>query len=515
MEASPEPHESERHERAPSRDLWLAGLLASAVSLSALWAVSSLVDGIPFPPVVLADAIVRATPGGLATFFIELLGHWALRLLSAGVVVGAIALGGLTLVRARRADLAAALLGVIAVAASYVAPSTDRAAVPTLLAVSASAVLYWWMARVTLRATIDAGPGADEGRRRILRIGMGSAVGLAVGGAALGWVARKFGGPNTDVPLLALDEPATIPDRAEEFPDIAGLSSEITSADDHYVVDINLFKPSVETKGWTLEVKGLVDRPATYDFESLQRSFERVEQYSVLCCISNEVGGPLIGHSAWGGVRLADVLDASGVSNGAVDVVFRAADGYSDSIPIEVAMRDDVLVAVSQNGEPLTQDHGFPCRIRVPAIYGMKNVKWLESIEVVPRDYLGYWMQRGWSDEAIVKTQSRIDVAGSDRSARRGEATWIAGIAWAGIRGISKVEVSTDEGDTWGEAMLREPIAPASWTLWAYRWTPARSGDTTVVVRATDGEGNLQERTPTDPHPAGASGWHSVTVRIT
>ncbi|MGH2747829.1 MAG: molybdopterin-dependent oxidoreductase [Actinomycetota bacterium] len=509
------PASAEPAERSSGRDLWLAGLLASAVSLSALWTVSALVDGIPFPPIVLADAIVRATPGGPATFFIELLGHWALRLLSAGVVVGAIALGGLTLVRARRAGPAAALLGVIAVAASYAAPSTDRAALPTLLAVSASAALFWWTSRATLRAMAEAGPGADEGRRRMLRIGMGSAVGLAVGGAALGWVARKLGGPNTDVPLLALDEPATIPARDEDFPDIDGLSPEITSADDHYVVDINLFKPSVEAEGWTLEVKGLVDRRATYDFESLQRSFELVEQYSVLCCISNEVGGPLIGHSAWGGVRLADVLDAAGVSENAFDVVFRAADGYSDSIPIEVATRDDVLVAISQNGEPLTQDHGFPCRIRVPAIYGMKNVKWLESIEVVPRDYLGYWMRRGWSDEAIVKTQSRIDVAGRDRSARRGEPTWIAGIAWAGTRGISKVEVSTDGGDTWDDAMLREPIAPASWTLWAHRWTPDRTGDAVIVVRATDGEGTLQTARPADPHPAGATGYHSVTVRIT
>jgi DMSO/TMAO reductase YedYZ molybdopterin-dependent catalytic subunit len=172
------------------------------------------------------------------------------------------------------------------------------------------------------------------------------------------------------------------------------------------------------------------------------------------------------------------------------------------------------LLAVSQNGQPLRQEHGFPCRVRVPMIYGMKNVKWLREIEVVSKDYQGYWMERGWSDEAVIHTGSRIDVAGDDRDASMGNETWIAGVAWAGGRGIDKVEVSTDGGESWDEAMLKEPISRYSWTLWAYRWTPERSGTAKVICRATDGEGELQTEQRAAPHPAGSTGWHSVEVAV-
>jgi DMSO/TMAO reductase YedYZ molybdopterin-dependent catalytic subunit len=207
------------------------------------------------------------------------------------------------------------------------------------------------------------------------------------------------------------------------------------------------------------------------------------------------------------------VLQAARIREGASDVVLRAADGYSDSIPVERAQDPSVLLAVSQNGRPLGQEHGFPCRVRIPAIYGMKNVKWLETIEVVTDDYKGYWQDRGWSDAATVRTQSRVDVVGDDFTAMAGDDTWIAGIAWAGERGISKVELSTDGGSSWNEALLKEPIAPSSWTMWAYRWKPA-AGTAEIVCRASDGEGTTQTDEIADPHPAGATGYHRVSVSI-
>ncbi|MEO8323840.1 MAG: molybdopterin-dependent oxidoreductase, partial [Actinomycetota bacterium] len=237
--------------------------------------------------------------------------------------------------------------------------------------------------------------------------------------------------------------------------------------------------------------------------------------YVALSCVSNEVGGDLVGNSAWGGVRLKDVLEAAGVRSGAMDVVFRAADGYSDSIPLELALDPSVLLAVSQNGEPLQQGHGFPCRVRIPAIYGMKNVKWLEEIEVVPTDFLGYWQKRGWSDVATVKTQARIDVAGDDGAASAGEETWVAGVAWAGDRKISKVEVSTDGGRAWAEAQLKQPLSDYSWRQWAFRWIPEASGTVEVMCRATDGTGETQTPDPVPPHPDGASGYHAVKVSVT
>jgi DMSO/TMAO reductase YedYZ molybdopterin-dependent catalytic subunit len=179
-----------------------------------------------------------------------------------------------------------------------------------------------------------------------------------------------------------------------------------------------------------------------------------------------------------------------------------------------MAMDPSVLLAVSQNGRPLAREHGFPCRVRIPRLYGMENVKWLESIEVVRSDYAGYWQERGWNDTAEVRTQSRIDVAGEDGEARVGTDTWIAGVAWAGARGISKVEVSTDNGDSWSEARLKEPLADNAWRLWAYRWTPQGRGEATVMCRATDGQGDVQPAELAPPHPAGATGWHTRGVEV-
>jgi DMSO/TMAO reductase YedYZ molybdopterin-dependent catalytic subunit len=338
-------------------------------------------------------------------------------------------------------------------------------------------------------------------------------VGIAFAGAGLGWLARRLGGPDTNVTLVAPVDPAAIPTRAS-FPEISGLSPEVTRAEDHYVVDINLVQPSVEADGWSLGVGGLVDKPLTLTFPELQQSFPVVEEYAVLTCISNEIGGDLIGNSRWGGVRLRDVLEEAGVGSGAVDVVFYAADHYSDSIPLDVAMDPSVLLAVSQNGKPLLQQHGFPCRVRVPMIYGMKNVKWLERIEVVNKDYRGYWMQRGWSDVATVRTESRIDVPGGNDAVRSGEEAWVAGVAWSGGRGISKVEVSTDGGDTWSDAMLKDPISRYAWTQWAMKWVPTKPGSYTLACRATDGTGQVQTAETAPPHPSGATGYHFKDVSV-
>ena len=502
--------------RPPRHELRLAGLLATGLCLTALWVISMLTSSVPFAPTALAEALIRITPGGVSTFFIESLGHWAVRLLGLGAVVGALIVGGELLAATVRSDerprpvVAGVLLAALAAIAIVLGPMDTESPVAMAIVLTSAALVYAWIATRLCRV-LSAEGGVDESRRRALRLGLGGAIGIATFGGALGWFAKRFGGPDTNVALVTPAQPATLPARPD-FPDIPGLTPEITSAADHYVVDINLVPPSVEADGWDLTVHGLVDRELTLDFGSLQRRFEVVEEHSVLTCISNEVGGSLVGHSVWGGVRLADVLAAATPSTAAVDVIFRADDGYSDSIPIEIARDPSTLIAVSQNGAPLTQEHGFPCRMRVPMIYGMKNVKWLREIEVVDFDYHGYWMERGWSDIATVRTQSRIDVAGDDRRAEVGRPTWIGGVAWSGGRGISKVEVSTDDGTTWDEAMLRPPASRFSWTLWAYEWTPEAPGSVTVVCRATDGMGDVQTSEPAPPHPSGATGLHRLPV---
>jgi DMSO/TMAO reductase YedYZ molybdopterin-dependent catalytic subunit len=496
-----------------------AGFAGTGVALAVLWIASGISDSVAFPPTALAGRIIRSTPGDIATFFIEALGHWALRLLAIGAFIAALILGSFILewtARGRRArpDIAAYILVVVAGLSSLVQPGDTMDLLPMAIALPLAGAAYVGVVRLITNVGEPEPAEVDLGRRQALRMGFGGAVALALSGGVVGWLVRKARGPDRNVDLVAAASPAPTP-VAGDFPKIEGLSPEVTSAARHYVVDIDLVKPSVEAPGWTLPVTGEVDNPLKLTFASLQESFEVVEDYSVLTCISNEVGGPLIGHSKWGGVRLADVLNEAGVRDGVVDLIFRAADGYSDSIPLEIAMDPRVLLAVSQNGEPLTQEHGFPCRVRVPPIYGMKNVKWLTSIEAVDSDYKGYWMQRGWSDKAIIKTESRIDVAGREGSAVAGEATWIAGVAWAGVRGVEKVEVTTDGGKTWSEAELKDPISEVSWRLWAYRWTPDSAGRVTIGCRATDGDGVTQTKEVANPHPSGASGYHFVDVEVT
>ncbi|MFP5297883.1 MAG: molybdopterin-dependent oxidoreductase [Actinomycetota bacterium] len=502
------------------RSLRLAGLLGTAIALSLLWVAAAFMPrDVPFAPSSLADAIIRATPGAISTFFIDLLQGGAIKLLAVGVMIATLALGSFGLAWTARGGrprpwatgVALALLAALAI---VVGPGNDEDPLRMVVVLGAAGAAYALTAGWISGRTRGSDPESfDIERRNALRLGIGSAVAIAAGGGALGWFAKRFSGPDTDVALAAPAVEASIGPR-DAFPDIPGLTPEVTTAGDHYVVDINFVQPSVSVDGWSLKVTGLVESPLEVDFFELQRRFPIVEEYSVLSCISNEVGGDLVGHSLWGGIRLADLLQAAGVRDGAVDVVLHADDGYTDSIPLATAMHPSVLVAISQNREPLTQEHGFPCRLRVPMIYGMKNVKWLREIEVVDHDYRGYWMQRGWSDEAIVRTQSRIDVAGDERRAKVGVPTWIAGVAWAGGRGIAKVEVSLDGGRTWAEAMLKDPIGPHSWRQWAFRWEPDRRGTFDVACRATDGEGAVQTSEEAPPHPAGATGWHHVSVKV-
>ncbi|MBA2427005.1 MAG: molybdopterin-dependent oxidoreductase [Actinobacteria bacterium] len=525
---------------APARDVRKVGFAAGSVALAFLWVISGLGEGVPFPPTALAEAIIRATPGDIATFFIELLKGWARRGLAVSATVASLVLAAQMLAwTMQRTRIRPAAAGAVLAAAAFVAilpaPSISTNLLLAALALGAAALVYALTA-AAVAAGIGLGPGAlgsagpqtegradeaepagfDPSRRRVLKLGAGTATAIALGGGVVGYFLRKVGGPNRNVELIAPQNPATLPEG--EWPDIPGLSPEITSAADHYVVDINLVQPSLEAQEWRLGVGGEVAAPLELNFMELQERFEIVEEYSVLTCISNEVGGGLVGNSRWAGVRLADVLEAAearAAPSGPTDVIFTAADGYSDSITLEAALDPAVLLAVAQNGEPLMQEHGFPCRVRVPSTFGMKNVKWLTSIEVAHRDYKGYWMQRGWSDLALVKTGSRIDVAGgAERSAVPGEPTWIAGVAWAGNRGISRVEVSTDGGQTWARATLKEAINSQTWRLWAYRWTPEGSGSAVVLCRAVDGDGTLQERGLADPHPSGATGYHTVEVGV-
>lgn len=498
----------------PSRWLALAGAFAAGLALALDWAASRLASELPFGPSALADRVIRATPGDVATFFIETFEKDAQRLLVAGTVLGLLALGAL-LGRYSRGSLRATVVAGVVFGASLAVPSllAPAGASVSLVALAAlgsgavfAAALVWM--RETLELTLA--PETDMSRRRAFAAAGSAIAGFLLGGTLLG----RALGPRRDAASVTLADAARVTraPRRDPLPAVPGLSSEVTSVDDHYVVDIDVEDPVVDLASWTLEVDGLVSRPLQLDFDELQSAFSVVEEHSVLTCVSNQVGGPLVGNSLWRGVRMRDVLREAGVASDAVDVVLACADGYTTSVPVERALAPSTLLALGQNGTPLTVEHGFPCRLRVPSLYGMMNAKWLERIELVGSDFQGYWAERGWSDEGIVQTQSRIDTVAP--APRVGERSWVAGVAWAGDRGIRGVEVSLDDGQAWAPARVREALSPVAWTQWAFPFVPADPGTLAIACRATDGDGRVQDEATRPPHPSGATGYHRVSVSV-
>jgi DMSO/TMAO reductase YedYZ molybdopterin-dependent catalytic subunit len=299
---------------------------------------------------------------------------------------------------------------------------------------------------------------------------------------------------------------------------------EVTATDNFYRVDVNIFPPSVSTSSWTLPVSGLVSNPFTLDYNKLV-AMDSVEQHNTLECVSNEVGGDLISSAKWRGVKLKDVLAQAQVRPEATYVVFKAADGYDVGIPIAKAMLEGTLLAYQMNGVPLPAEHGFPVRAIVPGYYGMMNCKWVKSIELVSETYLGYWQVRGWANEASYQTGSAIVTPGTAQVADRfGIArtqdvpmglTPIAGVAFAGDRGIEKVEVSTDGGKTWMPASVKDPLSGYTWVLWTADWNPPSTGHYSLAVRATDKTGAVQTAAMNTPFPSGATGYQIVDVGVT
>jgi DMSO/TMAO reductase YedYZ molybdopterin-dependent catalytic subunit len=229
-------------------------------------------------------------------------------------------------------------------------------------------------------------------------------------------------------------------------------------------------------------------------------------------CISFTYGSDLISTTRWTGVRLRDVLQRAGIKDGVVDLVCRGAGGYSDSIPLAKALEPTTLLVYGMNGDALPQQHGFPCRLYVANLYGEKNVKWLQEIELVDSDYLGFWQERGWSDTATEHVLSFIDTPHGKATPDADGNVPVAGISFAGARGISTVEVQVDDGE-WQPATV-EPYDPALiWQRWRFDWKPT-PGNYHLTVRATDSAGMLQIEEQTDPHPDGMTGYNTVRIQI-
>lgn len=372
-------------------------------------------------------------------------------------------------------------------------------------------------------AATDA-TAADERRvaRRTLLRQAGIAVAVLGGGAIL-WetISSAFGNliglPGASGPQLHLGNvpskivPPPVPQYGPWTP-VRGQTPEVTAARDFYYVSKNLAgDPQVAAASWRLEIGGLVDAPYTLSYDQL-KALPAVERHHTLECISNEVGGDLMSNGLFTGVALADVLNHAGVRPGASELIFRAADGYSDSLHLSQALDSRSLIVYLLDGEPLAQAHGFPARLLVPGLYGMKNGKWLTSLQLGSGGYTGYWEQRGWTREAHVKMTARIDTP-HDGDLLLARPTFIAGVAYSGAGGIARVDVSLDGGQTWQPANLKRPLGPLTWVLWEYPWQPT-SGQYVIAARAIDLDGNVQTPATASPLPDGASGYDAMSVTV-
>lgn len=357
------------------------------------------------------------------------------------------------------------------------------------------AVLFAMYAVILQTGAAPAGE-VDAERRRLL-----SAVPLTIAGLSVGILAWR----------LLPDWYQAIHDPPEAG--LTGASPAITPVGNFYVVSKNFVDPVVDGQSWRLHVGGLVDRPQTLSLSDL-RGLPAVTEYVTLECISNDIGGDLVSTGAFTGVPLRDLLAMTSPQTQASWVSFKATDGYAESLSLStVQAMPEILVAYELDGAPLPARHGYPARILIPGHYGMKGPKWLERIDLVSREAGGFWEQQGWDHDAVVKTMSRFDMPQGGDILKLGD-VMLAGVAFAGTRGITKVEVSTDGGSTWSPAPFDPPLSPLTWVLWHMTWTPASEGAYRLIVRATDGTGRLQESRGAASYPSGATGYHSIEVNI-
>jgi DMSO/TMAO reductase YedYZ molybdopterin-dependent catalytic subunit len=291
----------------------------------------------------------------------------------------------------------------------------------------------------------------------------------------------------------------------------------ITPNELFYCVTKNVVDPEVNIDLWHLEIAGLVQNPATWRFQDLI-GFKTSTQETTLMCISNGLDAGLISNAVWKGLPLRDLLDQAGVLSGAARVRLHGVDNYTDTIPLEKAMEPTTLLAYEMNGAPLPDRHGYPLRLIVPGYFGEKNVKWLTRVELTDANAKGFYEAQGWGPDFVVPTRSRIDVPDDWTFVSLGKLTSpieIKGMAFGGDRGISRVELSVDDGKTWNDAEVYYSGGNLAWSLWKAQWTPAAAGDYGLLVRATDGEGDVQEWEEDRGPFSGVSGLHRINVRVT
>ena len=495
------------------------GLIASAMMTLLMVGLRFALDT-PVLPEVIADWITGVTPPAVFDFFLTRLQFSAKPLLFGSLLVGQVVVGtGLGVLYINRSSrlpfedsqpwprglLLAVVLWLLAVVAitplmgggllgASIAGSMAAYLTAMFLAVAGYGVSLTHLHHMALAR--EAGPQVRD-RREFIQRAVFYGLALVAGAYSLRAIVRGIG--------------AVSP--ARSFRNLGQMQPEVTPNEEFYEVSKNIVNPRVDAASWSLSVGGDdLDGAFSLGYEELQE-LPSIEEYVTLTCISNLVGGDLISNALWRGVPLKLLMERAGFPESTQRVAFRAEDGYVDSFPMEIAMRDNVIVAYQMNGVPLPDSHGFPARIIVPGLYGMENVKWLTEIEPVPAEFRGYWQQRGWADTAVINTMSRIDVPHVRLTLAVGEVE-VGGIAFAGDRGIRSVEISTDEGLTWQRTELSDPLSPYTWSLWTTVWEPPVPNRYSITVRATADDGRVQTSEVRPNLPFGATGHHEISVRV-
>ena len=503
----------------PRRFAALAGLAAGGLAVALGMFFAAITDVVSPIDAVGSEVIDRA-PKWLKNYAIETFGTDDKLALRIGIItilgIAALALGVASVRRWWIGAAGIGVFGIVGAAAAVHRPGeSGSSAVPSVLgAIVGAAVLY----KLVRPRPIEY-PGASQAplgwdRRRFLIAG-GATFGTAAVAGALG--VQKEGQRVSDlreaaaVPLPETElETVEIPADAELFDE----TPFITPNDEFYRIDTAFSFPRIDVAKWSFEITGMVDTTMTVTYDDLLAR-PQVERVITLACVSNEVGGDLIGNAVWRGVMLSDLLNEAGVQAAAEQVFSTSVDGWTCGFPVAAAFDGrDAMVAVGMNGETLPLEHGFPARLVIPGLYGyVSATKWLAKIKLTSWDEQGYWVPRGWSRDAPIKTQSRIDVvrAVSGTSGPAGE-YMIAGVAWAQHRGVEKVEVSIDNGE-WQEAKLAADVSDDTWRQWLLEWE-AEAGEHRIQVRATDKSGETQTAETARPDPNGATGYHTIRVEI-
>jgi len=550
-----------------------AGALASAALLGAFALGARL--GLPMVPFAVFEWLIRVLPGRLVIFGLETMlrlleglglnikdtakvTEEALALTSlfvAGAVSGLVFFGAVhtedrTHVR-RYSQALAGAFGLFSLVLTFVeaSPTTLPGAILIIVWVPGVFQLWGWaLARLYLRAyaaAVPAPPAAAEdtvrasaaaptpvsgtalparaagpsqaevtrlSRRRFV-IGMGGlAATFVVLGAELAEILNVAAGPAATIPAKA---PIPFPNADSPVKPVPGTRSEYTSVAEHYRVDIDLTPPALVAATWRLRIGGMVAHPLTLTLQEIRSRYPARNEFITLECISNPVGGPLIGTTLWSGPSFRDVLADAAPQPAASYAHLLAADGFDEVVDLATIRNDPrILLAYDWNGQPLPEDHGYPLRVYVPDVYGMKQPKWITDIVLVSGWVPGYWVKRGWDSKAIRLTTSVVDTVAVDSLVMRGGRTYVpvGGIADAGDRGISKVEVQVDEGP-WEAAKLRAPLSGLTWVIWRYDW-PFQSGEHVFKVRAYDDGGVLQTTASKPEFPSGATGIDSRQASV-